>query len=402
MRSAWTFAPGLVFLNHGSFGACPRDVLSTQQRYREELERDPVHFLLRQLPPLLEAARSEVAAFIGAPAENLAFVPNTTTGVNTVLRSLALEPGDALLTTNHVYAACHNALAFVAERAGADIIVADVPFPIAQPEEVVARITERVTERVRLALIDHVTSTTGLVLPIAEIVGALRARGVETLVDGAHAAGMLPLRVREIGAAYYVTNLHKWVCAPKGAAALVVRDDLRDTVHPLVISHGYRASGPRPRFLEEFDWTGTDDPSAWLSAPAALRCIASLVPDGWDGVRQRNRDLALSARKLLCEALGVDPPAPQSMIGSLATVPLPRLVLRARPAADARRELPASASAGGLDALSDVLYERYNIEVPVFFWPQAPDRFVRISAHLYNTLDEYQRLADALVSELAG
>ena len=238
MRQHWTLDPSIVFLNHGSFGACPRPVLEVQAALRAELEREPVHFMQRKLPGLLEQGRHDVAAFVGARPSEFAFVRNSTSGVNAVLRSRDFAPGEALLVTDHAYGACRAALEFVAQRSRLRLDVVQVPLPIADPGEVVERIAAAVTPETRLALVDHVTSQTGLVLPIADIVRALDARGVDTVVDGAHAAGMLDLRVQEIGAAYYVANLHKWVCAPKGAALLVVREDRQRDLHPLTISHG--------------------------------------------------------------------------------------------------------------------------------------------------------------------
>ena len=388
MREHWTLDPDVTFLNHGSFGACPRAVLERQSELRSQLEREPVRFFVRELEPLLDEAREEVARFTGAAPEDLGFVRNATTGVNAVLRSIALAPGDELVAIDQGYNACMNVLDFVAERSGARVVVAKIPFPIDDPAQVLAAIERAVTSRTRLALIDHVTSPTGLVLPIETIARALEGRGVRVLVDGAHAPGMLPLDLEELGASWYVANFHKWTCAPKGAGMLWARRDRQGDLHPAVISHGYNSQRARKRWLEEMDWTGTDDPTPWLCVPYALRFIEQLLPGGWDAVRARNRSLVLEGRKILCEALGVEAPAPESMIGSLAALPLP----------DGGGGAPLSALYA--DPLQSALFDRHRIEVPVPPWPAPPKRLIRVSAFLHNTREDYVRLAAALRAEL--
>lgn len=385
MRQHWILDPEILFLNHGSFGACPRAVLDVQSELRARLEREPVFFFMRQLEGLLDAAREEVAAFVGARPDDMGFVRNATTGVNAVLRSLRLQPGDEILVTNHGYNACTNVARHVAERAGARVVVASFPFPLASEDEVALAVLGAATEHTRLVLLDHVTSPTGLVLPIARLVRALDERGIDTLVDGAHAPGMLDLDVSALGAAWYTANFHKHTCAPKGAAMLWARPDKQEDLHPAVISHGYNSRRARKRWLEEMDWQGTDDPTPWLCVPAALRTVGALVDGGWPAVRARNHALALRAREILCDALGVPPPAPASMIGTLAAVPLWD-----------GDDAPLG-SALELDPLQVALFEEDRIEVPLPPWPSAPQRLVRISAHLYNEEAEYQALADALV-----
>ena len=386
--AAWGLDPAVTFLNHGSFGACPRAVLRAQDRFREQLEREPVRFFSRELPELLDAARAALARFVGAAPDDLVFVPNATTGFNTVLRALALDPGDEILTTDHAYNACRTAIEYAAGRAGAVARVAAVPFPLASSDAVVDAVLAAVTPRTRLAVLDHVTSPTGLVFPIERLVRELAARGVETLVDGAHAPGMVPLDVADVGAAYYTGNCHKWLCAPKGAAFLHVRRDRQAAIRPLVISHGANsARADRSRFWLEFDWTGTIDPSAYLAVPEAIAHVGTLRPGGWPQVMDENRTLALDARRVLCEALAVAPPCPDAMIGSLASIALP----------DRHGEPPPGASGG----LHDALLDRFGIEVPVVAWPAAPRRLLRVAAQLYNTAEDYARLARALAGLLA-
>ena len=389
MKQHWTLDPEITFLNHGAFGATPRAVLEKQSAFRAQMESEPLRFFVRELEPLVDEARNALAAFIGADADGLAFVPNATAGVNAVLRSLDLDKLDELLVTNHEYNASRNTLEYVAGLAGAKVVVAEVPFPIASPEVVIERVLEKVTARTRLLLIDHVTSQTALIFPIERIVAEMKEHGIDTLVDGAHAPGQLALDVRSIGAAYYTGNLHKWVCAPKGAGFLYVRENRRASVRPIAISHGANSMRTdRSRYLIEFDWTGTFDPTPWLCIPETLRVIGSMVDGEWPEVMRRNRALALKARDLLCEALSIDKPAPDAMIGSMASIPLPDATER-------------YASPLFLDPLQERLFHRHRIEMPSMPWPHFPKRLLRVSAQLYNTAEEYEKLAHALRTELA-
>jgi isopenicillin-N epimerase len=375
-RQLWSLDPAITFLNHGSFGACPIAVLDQQRRLREQLEAEPVQFFEKQFEPLLDASRKELANFVGADAANLAFVPNATTGINTVLRSLTFQAGDELLTTNHEYNASRNALNFAAERSGAIVVVAEVPFPITSAEEALEAVLAKVTPKTKLVLVDHVTSQTALIFPLEALVQELSSRGIEVLVDGAHAPGMIPLQLKKMGVAYYTGNCHKWLCAPKGAAFLYVRDDKQTSVRPLVISHG--ANSPRrdrSLFHLEFDWTGTADPTAYLCVAEAIRFMGSLFPSGWTELMAHNRAMILAARHRLCQALGVMPPCPEELLGSMAVVPLP----------------PGSA-----ESLQAALFQQFHIEVPIIPWQTAPDRVIRISAQVYNIRTEYDQLAGAL------
>jgi len=389
--SGWDLEPGVAYLNHGSFGACPRAVLEYQADLQRRLERHPARFLARELEGLLDAARQDLARFIGADPDCVAFVTNATTGANTIIHGLALRPGDELLTTDHAYGACRDALDFAAARAGAKVVTAKVPFPIRHEDDIVGPVLAAVSRRTRLALLDHVTSPTALVFPIERLVRELLARGVKTLVDGAHGPGMLPLHVGRIGAAYYTGNAHKWMCSPKGAAFLHVREDLRESTHPLVISHGATAPlAGRSRFRREFDWTGTCDPTPWLSVPEAIRHLGGLLPGGWPALMTRNRALALRARAHLLESLGAEAPCPEEMIGATASVPLPAF---------------ASGSPGAklsAEALIAFVFERRRIETWFSPWACPGGKLVRISAQLYNTEEEYARLAATLLDLVRG
>jgi isopenicillin-N epimerase len=381
----WVLAPDILHLNHGAFGACPLPVLEHQSELRRRLEADPSDFMVRRLEGELDAARAELGAFLDADPECIAFLANATSGVNAVLRSLELERDCELLVTDHAYGACRNALEYAAERAGARILRVALPFPVESADELVAAVLAAVTPRTRLALLDHVTSPTALVLPLAELIPALRARGVRVLIDGAHAPGSIPLSIRSLDPDYYAGNCHKWICAPKGAGFLYVRAALRDQVRPNVISNG--ASMPttrRPRFRLEFDWQGTLDPTPWLCVPEAIRCIGGLLPGGWSALQARNHALALEARHKLCAALGQTPAAPDALLACMASLPL-----------------PGPRSSDERDPLETLLFAKHRIEVPVLGAPRLP-RLLRVSAHFYNRSEDYQLLADALREHLAS
>ena len=392
----WTLDRSITFLNHGSFGATPRPVLDAQTAWRERMEREPVAFFTRELEPALDHARDVLGSFVGANPDDLAFVPNATAGVNTVTRSLELAAGDEILTTDHAYNAVKNALEEAADRSGARVVIATLPFPGSTPGAVIERILGAVTPRTRLVVIDHVTSTTALVLPVAELVRALAERGIDTLVDGAHAPGMLDLDVASIGAAYYTGNGHKWMSAPKGSGFLHVRRDLHPRVRPLAISHG--ANSPRTdrsRFRLEHDWTGTADPSAYLSIPAAIEFGAGLMDGGWPALRRRNHDVALRARDLVSSALAVDAPAPDEMVGSMASVALPF----------ERDDAPVDD--GTTDDELHAALERAGIQVMVAPWPMQPERgrwrrVIRLSAPPYVASEDFERLARALPAAVAA
>jgi isopenicillin-N epimerase len=376
MRSHWALDPDTAPLNHGSFGATPSAVLAAQQRIRDRLESNPTGFFEDHYQQELDAARGALAEFLGADSGGLAFVTNATQAVASVVGSIDFAPGDEILITDHAYNACRNTVDVAAGRAGASMVVAPVPFVDVASEAVVEAILSRVTPRTRLAVLDHVTSPTALVFPIERIISALEPE-IPVLVDGAHAPGMLPLDLAGLGASYYAGNLHKWVCAPKGAGFVVVADHLRDSVRPTVISHGWNTSrDTRSKFHQLFDWTGTFDPSAWLAVPDSLAFMSQLDADGWEGVMAANRQLALAARDLLAGRLGIEPPVPDSMIGSMAALPLD----------------------GARPGLAERL-RRKGIVAAIPPWPSSDRFLLRVSAQRYNSIDEYERLADAVVAD---
>jgi isopenicillin-N epimerase len=377
-------AENIAFLNHGSFGACPKAVLKVQSQMREQMEHAPVQFLWRRYEELLEPARLAIAKFIRTRPQDVVFTSNATSGVNAVLQSLNLRPGDELLTTNHDYNACHNALVQVARQARARVQVAEVPFPVSHASQIIEAILEKVTSRTRLAMIDHVSSHTALIFPIEKIIRALEAKGIDTLVDGAHAPGMVPLDLTRLLPAYYAGNLHKWICAPKGAGFLWVRQDKQSTIYPAVTSHGYNTRRPGySRFQDGFDWTGTFDPTAWFSVKAAIGWMGTLLPGGWSEIRERNHSLVVQARRLLCRKLEIEPPCPETMLGAMCTLPLPET-------------FQGISKAGKIDSEQLRLYDEFRIEVPLLRLGKPERRWFRVSAQVYNSLSQYEYLAEAL------
>ena len=380
----WMLSKDVCFLNHGSFGSTPITVMEEQTRLREMIESDPVRFFERDYIPMMKSSIIKLAEFMNADPEGMTFVKNTTEGVNTVLRSLVLNPGDEIIVTNHSYQACWNAVDFVTERAGAKTVVVDIPFRIKDEEEILESVMGAVSERTVLALLDTVTSATGLRMPFEKLVSSLQPLGVDVLLDAAHGPGIVPLDLSELGAAYCTGNCHKWLCTPKGSAFLHIRSDLKSKIRPLSISHGASLEGTdQERFEFEFGWPGTQDPTAWLCIPLAIDFIGGLVEGGWSAIMERNKTLAIEGRKILCNALGTTEPVPSSMVSSIASV-----------------EMPGNGEVGPMsmegDPFHNHLFDEFGIQVPVFPWRHHGIRYIRISAQLYNSLEEYHYLAYCL------
>ena len=382
----WQLNPDIDFLNHGSFGATPTVIFDAQRNWIDQLERDPIRFLApeRELEPKLDHVRGRVAELVGATADCLAFVRNATDGVNAVLRSFRFQRDDEVVVTDHGYNACNNAVRFAAERWGARTRVARIPFPIGHADQVIEAIERELSARTRLLVVDHVTSPTGLVFPIERIIASARRHSVRVLVDGAHAPGMVPVDLKQLGADYYTANHHKWLCAPKASGFLYVDPRWQAEVRPTVISHGAnRQPEGRSRFLTEFDWVGTFDPTPLLCVPQAIEFLSSLHGGGLQELMQRNREKALAAQQILSDALQIKPPAPASMIGSLVAVPLPESITR---------------RFSDFAAIQRRLYENHRVEVPIFVGPDGSTGLLRVSLQAYNNIDQIERLADVLRS----
>ena len=385
----WRLNPECVFLNHGSFGATPTRVIEEQRRWQDLLEDEPVRFYEDLAMGFMENSRRSLAKMLQCDANDLALVENATSGVNTVLRSLIFNEGDEILVPDHAYQACRNTIDFVAERWGVKVVTVKIPFPITGPDVAFDAVMAGVTPRTVLAMIDTVTSPTGLLMPFERMVQELESNGVAVMLDAAHGIGMVPLSLDELGASYTTSNCHKWLCAPKGSAFLHVRKDRQHLIHPLTISHGMTFPlGDTTRFRHEFDWTGTRDYSAACSIPYTIEVMGDMIDGGWPAIMKHNHDLAIEGRRILCERLGIHAPCPDEMIACIATL-----------------ELPSGGGAGiplhEPDPLHKVLQDTYGIQVPVWSWESPKGRYIRISAQLYNHVDEYHYLANALAIELA-
>jgi isopenicillin-N epimerase len=368
LRREFLLDPEVAFLNHGSFGACPRPVFERYQAWQCELEREPVDFLDRRLPALLDDPREALADYVGCSADDLAFVQNATTGVNLAARSLPLGPDDEVLATDLEYGACDLAWEWVCRRAGARYVRAPIPLPLREPSEVADALFVHAGERTRAVYVSHVTSTSGLVLPLEEIVARARVLDLVTIVDGAHAPAQVPVDLATLAADYYAGNAHKWLGAPKGAGFLHVRPEHQDRVDAAVVGWGYREGSTFSQRIEE---QGTRDPAAWLTVPDAIRFQAER---DWDDVRKRSRRLARDARLELCDHFGTEPLAPDSMIAQMAAVRLPR---------------PAP-------GLSQRLFRPHRVEIPL----DPCQTLLRLSVAGYTSRDDIERLLAALAREL--
>ena len=384
MRDAFLLDPDTVFLNHGSFGACPKDVFARYQQWQLEMERNPVEFLGRRSGALLSQARQTLGAYLGASGDDLVFLPNATTGVNVVARSWALKPGDEVLATDHEYGACDATWQQACQQAGATYRRATITLPF-DPASFARQVMAQVSPRTKLIFASHITSTTALIFPVAELCKMARAAGIATLIDGAHAPGQLPLDLQALGADFYTGNCHKWMCAPKGAAFLHVQPDQQERIQSTVVSWGYVAQSMggvagghtgfdaytgRTTLERRLQWQGTRDLAAFLTVPKAIEFQAE---HDWPRRQQQCHTLALSTLHGVLARNGLQPVAPDEAYGQMVPIPV---------------QTPDA------DGLRRHLFEQHRIEVPVT--QHGPHTFVRVSVQAYNTEAELARLMEAL------
>jgi isopenicillin-N epimerase len=373
----------VTFLNHGSFGACPRPVFEAYQRFQLELEQEPVDFLGRRLTELMKVPRVALGAFLGTSSENIVGVVNATAGLNIVAQSLELNEGDEIVTTDHEYSALEKTWAYVARRTGAKIVVVNVPMPFVSEEAFSGAILDAFTERTKVLFLSHITSPTALLFPIEPVIAEARRRGIWSVIDGAHTPGHIDLDLDALGADFYSGNCHKWMMTPKGSAFLYARPELQALLNPLVISHGWTAQSKQPGakgafgnspFIDEIEMQGTRDPSAMLAIPSA---IAFRTEHDWAEVQRHCSALAQETARRLGELTGLP---------SLSTPEFsaPQMVAMPIPECDAQE-------------IHKLLWERYKIEIPVFRWQDTC--IVRLSVQGYNNRPQMDYLLEAL-SEL--
>lgn len=363
----------ITFLNHGSFGACPRPVFDVYQEWQRELEREPVDFLGRRIAGLLAAARERLSAYVGSTGRNLVFVPNATFGVNVVARSLELDPGDEVLSTDHEYGASDRAWRFNCAQRQVRYVNHAISLPLTTPEAMVEQLWEGVNERTKVIFLSHITSPTAVIFPIAQVCARARAAGILTVIDGAHAPGQIDLDLDAIGADFYTGNCHKWLCAPKGAGFLYARPECQALLKPLVVSWGWESVKPSESpFIDHFDWLGTHDPAAYLSVPAA---IDFQQQHDWPVVRAACHDLLAEIRSEVAARTGLPAICPDSpdWWAQLCVLPITTTDM-----AELRRSLWAD----------------HQIEIPLTQWNGR--QFVRVSIQAYNTPADSARLIEAL------
>lgn len=384
----WPVQPGLTMLNHGSYGMCPVAVREAQRRLRERMDADPVRFFKRDLEMFADRARDRVSRLVNAPANCLALVPNATFAVASVLHAVDLQPGDEVLVTNHEYNATLNELNRLCARSGARVVTSEIPMVGVTPELVVDRLVEKLSDRTRLVVVSHIASASALVFPVHEIVRRVRERGIDILVDGAHAPGQVPVDLGALRPTYYAASCHKWLCTPKGTGFFYAEPERHASIKPLALScrvHELRED--RDPFLCDFDYVGTNDYTGNLVLPEAIEHLAAQAPGGMAELMRINHELVLAGARLIAERTDAVLPAPESMIGTMAGLILPEDPAPGRPCAFE-------------DPIWDALYERHNIQVPVWPLPGVARRVLRVSAHLYNSIEDFEKLASSLGEEL--
>lgn len=380
LKNLFLLDPQVIFLNHGSFGACPRPVFETYQDWQRRLEREPVQFLGVELDNLLRESRQVLGEYLHVPASDLVYVTNATHGVNIIARSLPLNSGDEVVTTNQEYGACNYAWEFACQRSGATYKYQAITVPVTSEDEIVDEFWQGVTPRTKVIYISHITSPTSLALPAQKICQRAHQAGILTVIDGAHAPGQISLDLANMQADFYVGNCHKWMLSPKGAGFLYARPEVQDLIEPLIVSWGYlsKTSAPREtRFIDLLQWTGTKDPAAALSVPAAIEFMQA---NHWEDVQVSCHDVLRIAIERMCSLSGLTPlyPLESNLYYQMGTIPIPRV--------------------RDINELKTRFYDDYKIEILAFEWNAR--HFLRVSVQGYNSQDDIEQLIDAFIKLL--
>lgn len=374
LKEHFLLDPTVTFLNHGSFGAIPRRVFNVYQNWQRELEHQPVEFLGRRITELMSESRAALGDYLGTRADNLVYTQNVTISLNIVARSLELGPNDEVLTTDHEYGAMDRTWRFLSKEHGFRYVNRHIELPISSEEKFIDDFWQGVTKNTRIIFLSHITSPTAIIFPVKEIIRCARDAGILTIIDGAHVPGQLPLHLDSLDADFYGGNLHKWLCAPKGAGFLYARPDVQPLLKPLVVSWGYESDFPSGSdFVDHHEWWGTRDPAAFLSVPVAINFQDE---NNWDEVQDSCHQLAAYAQKKICELTGLSPLHSQADVWFRQMVASP---------------LPADTD---VLLLKNRLYDEHRIEVPVHEW--NGNKLIRISVQGYNTKRDIDKLIDAL------
>jgi len=374
IRNDFILNPDVIYFNHGSFGATPRPVFESYQRWQKELECQPTEFFGRKAPSLLNQAREVLAGYLGTASQNIAFVTNATTGLNIVAKSLQLQPGDEVLTTNHEYGALDRTWQYNAVKQGYKYINHSIPLPVTTPQEFIEQLWKGVTDRTRVIYLSHITSPTALIFPIHEIIEKAHQNHILTVIDGAHAPGQVLINLDELGADFYTGNLHKWLCAPKGAGFVYARPEFHHLIEPVIVSWGYQSQNPGPSQLVDYVETqGTRDLSAFLAVPDAIKYFQY---NDWSTRREECHRLLVETMEKISVVTGLEPISPltHQWISQMASIPIPDDL----DCAEVHRRL----------------YDDYRIEIPVLEWNSI--KLVRISMQAYNTIEDAYTLVNAL------
>jgi isopenicillin-N epimerase len=388
----WSLDQNITFLNHGSFGATPTSVIDFQRGIQDKLHADPVKFFARDSEALWWKNKSLLASFLHCKSENMTLVHNTTTGINTIFNNLNLPIDSEVLITNHIYSSCAKQVAFFAKKNQWKVNTAMITLPILDENEVVEALVKSITPNTKVLLIDHITSASGLIFPIEKIIPIFKEKGIIVIVDGAHAPGMLDLHLDELGADFYVGNIHKWCYVPNGSAIMYVAPKFQADFHPMVLSHYYDKplENGAERWAAQFFWRGTEDSSAMFCFEEGERFVHTIFPKGWEEMRTHNRNLLLEARKMLMERHPIQAIAPESMLGFMFMFPTRKVVTEA-----------PKVVFNLYSDIQHIVFEKFKIEMPVYpFKIGAEGRWcMRISAQAYNDMSQYEYVCD-MIEEL--